>query len=296
MNSGESLGDRSEQPFAASGRTKLGHELRRLRRRHGWSGPQLATALGWSQSKVSRLETGVRSAAVTDVAAWLEALEADEHTSSELLELAEDVLTQMRGLRALHRGSLVRRQTELRHMDSAAEQVRQFQPLMVPGLFHTEEYAEACITAANLAGERDVDQAVAARLERSRSILSDDCDTDLHVVMCESGLRWQPAGCSPDLLPRVWRHLAVSLEPKNVRMQIIPDGTPTTTLPQCGFSIWEWKNPNESQLVLVETPAAELTFTGSTDVEMFEHVWRGMLEAALSPEDSREWIKQLACR
>lgn len=296
MESEEHLGKRSEQPLVPSGRTKLGDELRRLRRRHGWSGPQLATALGWSQSKVSRLETGLRSAAVTDVDAWLKALNADEHTSSELLELAEDLLTQMTGLRALHRGSLVRRQIDLQHMDSAAERVRQFQPLMVPGLFHTQEYAEACIDSANLTGELDIDAAVDARLERSRSIVSDASDTDLHVVVCESGLRWRPAGCSSELLPQVWRHLARSLEPENITMQVILDGTPTATLPQCGFSIWDWNTTEGSRLVLVETPAAELTFAGPTDVEMFEHVWQGMLEAALSPQESREWIEQLAYR
>lgn len=281
------------QLHAMSRRALLGRELRRLRRLKGWTGPQLAEMLGWSQSKVSRLETGQRSAALADVMAWLNATETDGAPRKRVLDLAESLLGQVTGLRALHQGSLVRRQVELQSMDSTAQLVRQFQPLMAPGVFHTEVYARACIASANFTAERDLDTAVAARLERGRRVLSGEGPA-YHVVMCESALSWRPLGCSPEQLRRLWHRVSEVLDQSNITLQVIPDGTPTAALPQCGFSVWDGSDGRESPLALVETPAAEVTFTSSEDVAMFERVWREMIKVALSPETSRDWITRIA--
>jgi hypothetical protein len=70
---------------------ELGFELRRRRERVGLSSVELAGRLGWSHSKISRLETGWRGAAETDVVQYLALL---GYSSNE-----------MRGLRALSRES-----------------------------------------------------------------------------------------------------------------------------------------------------------------------------------------------
>ncbi|MFR9727844.1 helix-turn-helix domain-containing protein [Saccharopolyspora sp. MS10] len=293
MNSGSDSGGRRARPQVASGRSRLGRELRRLRRNNGLSGPRLAELLGWSQSKVSRLENGERSAAVADVAAWSEVAGADERTRARLMELAASLLSEVTGLRALHRGALERRQSELQGMDAQAKLVRQYQPLVVPGVFHTEPYARGCIAAANLTAEKDVDAAVAKRLERGRRVIASGGQR-YHTIVCESAFRWRPVGVPSEVLPQLLRHLAWAVDQRGITMQIVPDGAPTAALPQCGFTIWEWEDADEPDLVLVETPPAEVTFTGKDDVGMFELVWQGMVESALSPSDSRELIRQLA--
>src|SRR4051812_30632348 len=50
---------------------RLGSELREKRLAAGWQSGLLAAELGWSLGKVSKLETGVRGATDTDVAAYL---------------------------------------------------------------------------------------------------------------------------------------------------------------------------------------------------------------------------------
>jgi hypothetical protein len=70
---------------------ELGFELRRRRELVGLSSVELADRLGWSHSKISRLETGWRGAAETDVVQYLALL---GYSSNE-----------MRGLRALSRES-----------------------------------------------------------------------------------------------------------------------------------------------------------------------------------------------
>jgi transcriptional regulator with XRE-family HTH domain len=52
----------------------LGRELRLLRQAAGLTGQELADALGWYQSKVSRIETGYSVPTMTDVAEMLQAI------------------------------------------------------------------------------------------------------------------------------------------------------------------------------------------------------------------------------
>jgi predicted transcriptional regulator len=53
---------------------RLGAELRRYRQDVGLTGQQLAEALGWYQSKVSRIETGASRPTMGDVADMLAAI------------------------------------------------------------------------------------------------------------------------------------------------------------------------------------------------------------------------------
>jgi transcriptional regulator with XRE-family HTH domain len=50
---------------------ELGYELRRRRDTAGMTATELAELMGWTHSKMSRLETGLRSAAETDVVQYL---------------------------------------------------------------------------------------------------------------------------------------------------------------------------------------------------------------------------------
>ncbi len=58
-------------------RLHLGHTLRRLRRQARYSQGELAdAAVGWSQSRVSRLEKGETRATIPDLLRWLDLTEA----------------------------------------------------------------------------------------------------------------------------------------------------------------------------------------------------------------------------
>ena len=61
-------------PDLLAARRRLAAELRRLRLNAGLSTHQVATAIGVSQSKVSKIENGHRSASIPDVRAWAKAV------------------------------------------------------------------------------------------------------------------------------------------------------------------------------------------------------------------------------
>lgn len=69
-------------------REKLASTLRDLRVNAGWSTTKLAERLGWSQSKVSKTETGRTMPPPNAVEAWARELDAPVEVTAELVEIA----------------------------------------------------------------------------------------------------------------------------------------------------------------------------------------------------------------
>ncbi|MEU3455563.1 helix-turn-helix transcriptional regulator [Micromonospora sp. NPDC006766] len=276
-------------PLRSALRLRLGAQLRVIRRYRGLSGAALAERITVSQSKVSRIESGTLWPPLADIIAWLDACYVDQATRSRVMSLAEAIEQRVTTLRDLHRGSLEVRQLELVGLDGRAARVRHFQPLIVPGLFQTAEYARATITAANLHGERDVTAAVEARMRRVARMRQPGAPA-YHAVLTEAALRWRPAG-DVDLRPDVWRSILDTASVDSITVQVIPIGTPMTAVPTCGFTAYEFAD--DDPLVIVEATAAEITFAGEAETADFGIVFDRMAVAALSPDDSLGFIAQL---
>lgn len=278
-------------PLRNALRLRLGTQLRIIRRRAGMSGAAVGERINVSQSKVSRIEAGTLWPAIADIEAWLTACGVDQgEERARVIALAEAIEHGVTTLRDLHRGSLEVRQHEMVGLDAAAARVRHLQPLVIPGLFHTADYARACIQAANLHGERDVDAAVAARMTRVKRMRTEGAPA-YQVVMTEGALRWVPA-TAPDSLPEVWQSILDAAASPNITVQVVPTGAPMTALPTCGYTVHEFTD-GRPELVIVETPAAELTFAGTTEVADFVTVFDRMAKAALSPKRSLALIRSL---
>lgn len=277
-------------PLRNALRLRLGAQLRVIRKRARLSGREVANRAGFDQSKVSRIETGRLWPPLADVAAWLDACYVDVRERDRVLALAEAIENGVTTLRDLHRGSLEVRQLEIGNLDTAATRVEHFQPLVVPGLFHTPDYARACIKAANLHGERDVESAVTARMERVERMRRPGAPA-YHAVITEAALRWVPAGAEHSL-PGVWASIISTRDVDTMTVQVIPTGEPMTALPTCGYTLHTFAG-DQPPLVIVETPAAELTFTGDETAD-FATVWERMVGAALPPDQSLDFIADLA--
>jgi transcriptional regulator with XRE-family HTH domain len=272
-------------------RRKLGAELRRLRRAAALSGPALADRLGWSQSKISRMETAERQASVPDVRAWLEATGADRGTTEALLAMAEEIGDDMAEHRTLHRGTLGPRQQRPGLPDPAARRIRQFQPYLVPEMLQTEEYARAHLLVAHLGEAATIPDELADLMDRIR-MLREGGASDYHAIITEPALRWRGLHMTDQVLGHVWMSVHEATGLSNVTVQVIPTGRPMTALPQCSFSIYEPRARGGVVTATMETPVAEVRFTGSADLAAFEETWRRMESAALSPDETARWLSE----
>jgi Domain of unknown function (DUF5753) len=71
-----------------------------------------------------------------------------------------------------HRAGLAARQREVAEVEARSVRLWNFQPVVVPGLLQTAEYARRVLALVDVSGQRDV-AAAAARLER-QAVLYDE--------------------------------------------------------------------------------------------------------------------------
>ena len=260
-------------------REQLGSRLRQLRTRAGLSGDALAKASGLSQSKISRVETGRSLPSVEEVRAWATATDATPEELTELAALVEQVATTATSWRVLQRLGLVERQREIADLESQANRILTFQPVVIPGLLQIADYARR-VMAMGYAGEADP-RAVAARLER-QSILYEE-SKQFEFLITEGALRWRPGDMN--MRPQMDRLISAA-NLTNVTLGIVPfDAAPTIFMNQ--FVLWEL--PDEA-LVTVETYSAELTVTEAHDLARYREVWQRLSAAARwAPDVLREW-------
>jgi len=260
-----------------------------VRSQAGLSGYQLARLLPFTQSKISRIETGDLWPKLSEISRWLDVCgvrDPDERT--RVLDLAEAIERGVTSYRDIQRGSLETRARELIDIDSQARLIRQYHPVLIPGQFHSADYARACIVAANLGRLPDVDAAVAARLERGQSMRAGLGPT-YHAVLAESALKWTPAA-APHAVRESQQLLLQASATDHITVQILPTAAPQTALTQCGFFIVDWRDAEEAPIVLVETPAIEITISNPNEVAEFNEVWDRLVSDALDPDQSRHLL------
>ena len=274
-------------------RRKLGAELRSAREAAGLSGRALAVRLGnWSQAKVSRIENGVVSSTIEDIEAVLDALGVHGDKREQLLSLAQDASESTFGWRTLHKGGMARWQYELDQLLRTAARVRHFQPMIVPGLLQTAEYARQALELGNWTGQKDVDAAVVARLARQQILFEPTCP-QYHYLLGEIGLRWRPSDSVPLHRAQLDRIVTVSALPA-VDVQVLPSDSPTAALGLHGFRIYDFTDANEPTVVFVETISGEITISEPDSVATYTATWDQLTKSALSPEDSRAYIQRMS--
>lgn len=132
-------------PTEESPRKQLSNRLRLLRVRAGLTGERMP---GFTQSKVSRLETGRTTPSLADIEAWTRATNASAEEITELAGLVEQLATSATSWRILHRLGLAEKQREIAELEREARHVRTFQPTMIPGLLQVADYARRVIEMA----------------------------------------------------------------------------------------------------------------------------------------------------
>jgi Domain of unknown function (DUF5753) len=253
----------------------------------------MARHLGLSQPKVSRLETGAFRPDIAVVRAWLALTRAEDDVRDRLLALTEAAQTDATGWREIYRGSIAAGQQKLLRQDAAARRIRHFQPFQIPGPFQTAEYARVAIMATRFAGEVDIEQAVALRLERGRRMRAPNAP-EYHAIVTEMALRFTPKNAGPNPRIGVWRELLARAQTPTMTIQVIPADAPMRQAPMCAFIISDFRaGTGEPTVVDVELPAMEITTSRPEDVTAYEAAWRRMQEAALNPQDSHAFIAGL---
>jgi transcriptional regulator with XRE-family HTH domain len=189
----------------------LGAELRRARAAAGFSSQEaLAAKLGFDRSVVAKAETGQRPPTPEVLTGWCTACRLDQDLFGRLAVLAR------RG-----DGPVPTWFEDWLRAEGEAHTLRIWQPLIIPGLLQTADYARALFLAAG-ADDTQADELVALRLER-QSIIQRAEPPHIITVLDESALR-RLVG-SPAIMHEQLTHLAGLAERPSISVEVVPAST-----------------------------------------------------------------------
>lgn len=271
-------------------RRELGAQLRTLRIASGLAGREAAQLLNWSTSKISRLETGHRSASPEDIRRLLTLYAVPDQDKSPLLELARQ--TRQPGWSRSAFDSL--QYSRFLGMESAAARTRCFAQGSIPGLLQTEAYARAMLQAlpppwATLIGAEEIERRVKARLHRQRRIVRAD-GPELHFILDEAVLHRQVGGAA--VLREQLQHLITTTTHLNGTLQVLPYTADCGAL-YSTFFIIEFDNTKASDAVYLEGLSTSLSLEKEEDLHLYRQAFRSLQSNALNPSDSIRHITQV---
>ncbi len=156
-------------------RRRLAAELHRLRERSGLTGDQVAERLGWSPSKISRIENTRSGVKLPDAQRLLDLYGVHGSHRDELITLARQ--GGHKGWWETYSANLPARFATFIGMEAEAESIRSWEPQVIPGLLQIESYALEVIRnwqAFDLMPQSTIEDRVKVRLERQQVLYRQD--------------------------------------------------------------------------------------------------------------------------
>ena len=202
-------------------RRRLAAELRRLRERAGLTGDEVAEDVGWSASKVSRIETAQTAPRESDIRKLLGLYGIGGRDAEELLALAKEAAG--KGWWETYSPTLPPEYSALIGMEAEAQSALSWAAQIVPGLFQTDEYAlevtNGYLERIAPVPPRETRRRVEVRLARQQ-VLTRDNPLQLSAVLDESVL-YRRFG-DRDVMNSQLKKLLELSEHDNISLRILP--------------------------------------------------------------------------
>ena len=267
----------------STARRELGEELRRLRGER--KGATIAHALGWSESKLSRIETariGIRDSDLDHLLAVVEAPLVDRRRLRELARRGR-----ARVWWTPYRSSLTEPYDEYVALEAEATALCEWEAQLVPGLLQTDEYARSVIEAGADRADADViETRVHLRMNR-QSALSRQGAPRLCVVLDEAVLRREVGGRG--VLRRQLRRLFDACDRPGIELQVLPFEAGVHGGLTGSFLILEFGTARPA-IVHSEGVTGGVFRSRETELAIYRKVFEDLRNRSLSRADSRTLI------
>jgi transcriptional regulator with XRE-family HTH domain len=249
---------------------------------------QAAGQLGWSVTKMSRIETSRVGVSVKDLKRMFEVYELEDDRRAALLSLARGA--KARGWWDAYSDSLPSDYASYIALESEASAMRWYACQAPPGLLHTREYAHEIIRAGLMAlsPPAEVERRVDVRTTRQHLLTRDENPQRLWTVIDEAALRRQVG--SPEVMRAQYDMLLEFADLPNVTLQILPDSAGAHPAMVGSFTIMEFPEPHDPDVVYVETFTGNLFIESDAEVYRYALAFDHLRAMALNPEDSRAFI------
>ncbi|WP_330339209.1 helix-turn-helix domain-containing protein [Streptomyces sp. NBC_00557] len=261
---------------SSSPRALLGAELRHARERNGLSQEQLGQRLFVSGSFIGQLEAGTR------------------RIQPDLARMLDDVLGTdgffRRNCKAAAKSKFHEDFVEAAEAEAQATAIRQYTPLLIPGLLQTRGYARAVNRAYDpMTPEETVEEWVQGRMERTR-LLDHPTKPVLWTVLDEAALR--RAVGDRAVMTEALRHVSALMRRRRAIVQVLPFSAGAHPAMEGALKLMEFEDA--PPLVYFEGVRTGRLEDDPATVARLRLVFDLLVASALSPEKSLALVEALA--
>lgn len=267
---------------------RLAAQLKQGRERSELTVSQAGKALGWTSSKISKLETGqTRRIVSSDLDKMMDLYKIEDPAKRRAMHaLAKDA--KKRGWWSSYKE--VFGDQALPDFEAEASVIRSFEGLVVPGLLQTPTYAEALFEGGRYTDANDIAHRVEARMAR-REILTRFNPVHLRIVMDEAALH-RMIGDSLIMAEQL-KHLLHMAKMPNIDVQVLPFSAGSHAALVAPFSILEFPEQMDLPIVHVGTVTDSVFFEQPKDVARYSATFGDIQGTALSTTQSARFIAEV---
>ncbi|MER6303953.1 helix-turn-helix transcriptional regulator [Kitasatospora sp. NPDC001539] len=270
---------------------RLGSELRRLRESASKTTDDAASALECSRAKISRIETGAVGIRRLDLGILLDLYGVTDPQARTTLEtLARE--SKKRGWWHDYGDTIPPAHADFLGLEGDARYIRTWQPLVVPGLLQTEDYARALLQANPAAVRPDkIDQLVKMRMER-KGILTKPDPARFWGIIWEPALRCPVGGV--DVRQAQLTYLREAAQLPNVTLQVVPLELGATAGACGAFVMYGFSDSPAPGAVFVETLTTGYYLEREAELDGYGLAFEYLRSSALNPSESLDMITAIS--
>jgi transcriptional regulator with XRE-family HTH domain len=268
-------------------RRELGFLLRQLRTDTGLSVEAAAERAMFSQTKLSRLETGRVGASPRDIRDLLLVYGiTDQVKREQLMALAREGKQ-----RAWWQGLDLPYATYV-GLEAEATLIRDYNTDVVNGLLQVEGYARAIFEGGEPRQDQaTIDMRVEGRMKR-QVLLTREAGPVFRMILDEGALH-RPVGGPAVMRAQLARIIEVASF-SSVTFRLIPLQVGAHPALDSTFVILEFDNRSVNDVVYVEGAVGNIYLESAADLERYRNMWSRLESIALSPEESVSLVSSIA--
>jgi transcriptional regulator with XRE-family HTH domain len=271
---------------------RLARELRDLRTTGGLHGKDVAARLGWSASKVSRIENGRIGVGAGDLDRLLELYRVPGGRAEHLRRLVPH--TRPRGWWDAYADTLSAGYANLIRLEAGSQALRCWSAVVPHALLQTAGYARQVILSTwEPPSAADVERRVQICVRRQEVLDGrDGAPLELSAVIDESVLHRRPtSGSGVDaravMRGQLERLLTVGERP-NVTIRVLPFAAGLPPVTSGSFAVLDPAVTDRPDVVYLENKTRIFFLDGDAEVQRYQRAHEQIAGMALPPADSRE--------
>lgn len=286
------MSDQSEDRVSPTVRLrKVTRRLRQWRSEAGLSLDEVAPRLGWSKSKLGRLETGDTPAGPAEVMAIATVFGIPDDERDRYVALAFQA-RQKGWWQSYGASTPATNFTEYIGLESEASHVREVVSELIPGLLQTDRYSTELMRAWVPRADNSVTEERAQLRRQRQERLHDDKPLHLSSIIHESGLRHNVGG--GELMEEQLHHLITMSKLPNVTIQVLPFDAGAVPALGAPFILLSFADAEDPDVAYADYLTGCVYVEDADEVQSYNLNYNALEHAALDPAESVRFVEQLA--